>query len=635
MKKAIIIASVFLAYIVLFTLFVLIYFYDLPGQRSYLGTTVRPNEGAQLRKLPLKTCSGEGDLFLYEGSNPFQPIMTSFEAEGTEVLVFTKSIDSLDFQVNGRDVTPGNVADKVYSMSVAYGSTISVDGEANSGARSVQGFLVQDANSPVYDVSTFQFIIDDKRSNEMFLIPGVYTYAVFDKYTINALGAGIDDRRLTVKVEGQSGIVKEKTYRSPYPDGTQGAVIDNFEITSQGNYMFSIDTEDSVYWALVECPICGDGEMEKDEQCDDGDNNGEVCTPDYGGECEYCSDVCELKTVQGPYCGDGDVNGQEQCDDGFGNGEVCIPAYGESCTYCSLNCETQNVGGPYCGDGNVDEGEECDGDQGVGPNQTCSNECTLVDVPHCGDGNVDSGEECDDGNTEDGDGCSSTCSKPDKCNVICTSSIGCDGGLGCFDGMCRNSSCSSESDCICASCGDGNLDLGEDCDDGNNRNGDGCSALCKKEEEEEEEGDCDGSIGNFIWDDANGDGVQDKNEPGIPDVKVCAHDGNDKICDKTNTTGRYKIKGLCEGKYDVRVRSTDLENYAQTYDPDSKLDHKTDVKLKGDNDHHTKADFGYRLKKVAPAAGINFPALMMISVVITAVVLIVYELMRKKKHSHR
>jgi uncharacterized repeat protein (TIGR01451 family) len=70
---------------------------------------------------------------------------------------------------------------------------------------------------------------------------------------------------------------------------------------------------------------------------------------------------------------------------------------------------------PYCGDGNLDQGEECEighecmCEQGY----VCNTETCLceeeVPEPVCGNDILEDGEECDDGNTEDGDGCSSTC----------------------------------------------------------------------------------------------------------------------------------------------------------------------------------------------------------------------------------
>jgi cysteine-rich repeat protein len=65
------------------------------------------------------------------------------------------------------------------------------------------------------------------------------------------------------------------------------------------------------------------------------------------------------------------------------------------------------------------------------------------------------GEECDDGNTQDGDGCSADCQNEDT-----------------FPQRPGKQ----------AVCGDEYLDEGEDCDDSNNEGGDGCDASCKYED---------------------------------------------------------------------------------------------------------------------------------------------------------
>lgn len=69
----------------------------------------------------------------------------------------------------------------------------------------------------------------------------------------------------------------------------------------------------------------------------------------------------------------------------------------------------------------------------------------LVRYGSCGDGTFNAGERCDDGNTLNGDDCSSTC--------------------------------------LIESCGDGILqgERGEQCDDGNTTSSDGCSSTCAVE----------------------------------------------------------------------------------------------------------------------------------------------------------
>jgi predicted ribosomally synthesized peptide with SipW-like signal peptide len=104
-----------------------------------------------------------------------------------------------------------------------------------------------------------------------------------------------------------------------------------------------------------------------------------------------------------PFCGDGIKNGTEQCDgtDGVGPHQSC-----------SASCTLINE--PYCGDGIKNGTEQCDGTDGVGPNQTC-HDCILVNLPYCGDGIVNDDEECDDGNTIDTDACKNNCTLPSVC----------------------------------------------------------------------------------------------------------------------------------------------------------------------------------------------------------------------------
>lgn len=95
------------------------------------------------------------------------------------------------------------------------------------------------------------------------------------------------------------------------------------------------------------------------------------------------------------FCGDGTVNPNEQCDDGnmtSGDG-------------CSAQCLNE-----FCGDGTTQAGlgEQCD-DGNTNSEDGCDAQCQTE---FCGDGTTQAGlgEECDDGNTTSGDGCDATCS---------------------------------------------------------------------------------------------------------------------------------------------------------------------------------------------------------------------------------
>jgi uncharacterized repeat protein (TIGR01451 family) len=74
-----------------------------------------------------------------------------------------------------------------------------------------------------------------------------------------------------------------------------------------------------------------------------------------------------------------------------------------------------------CGDGIKNNNEQCDGQSWVGPNQSCTNQCTLVNNPYCGDGVRNNNEVCDfnDGsrNNWGNSGCSQQCQQVN--NPVC------------------------------------------------------------------------------------------------------------------------------------------------------------------------------------------------------------------------
>gem|GEM_PF-4985751 len=168
---------------------------------------------------------------------------------------------------------------------------------------------------------------------------------------------------------------------------------------------------------------CGNGIIEGQEQCDDGNsenNDGcsSECKVDEGWQCKGEPSHC----VKLNKCGNGIIEDQEQCDDGNS----------ENNDGCSSECK-------------VDEGWQCKGE----PSH-------CVKLNQCGNGIIEGQEQCDDGNSENNDGCSSEC-KVDE------------------GWQCKG----EPSHCVKLNeCGNGIIEGQEQCDDGNSENNDGCSSEC-------------------------------------------------------------------------------------------------------------------------------------------------------------
>ncbi len=223
--------------------------------------------------------------------------------------------------------------------------------------------------------------------------------------------------------------------------------------------------------------VCGNGELEAGELCDDGGTeDGDGCSADCleqdeEYECREPGEPCVKVVV----CGSGVIEGSEVCDDGnTDDGDGCSADCSEvedgwECPRPGRDC----VESPECGNAELERGEACDdgnadsGDGCSGTENDESDACQLEDgywcpgageecvVLECGDGNRTADEACDDGNTEAGDGCSDTCAV--------------ETGWRCSSGSCR------------PVCGDGFVVGDEDCDDANRTSGDGCSAACMVE----------------------------------------------------------------------------------------------------------------------------------------------------------
>ena len=113
-----------------------------------------------------------------------------------------------------------------------------------------------------------------------------------------------------------------------------------------------------------------------------------------------------------------------------------------------------------------------------------------------------------------------------------------------------------------------------------------------------------GKIGDRVWNDANGDGIQDAGEPGISGVTVrlYAADGTTLLNTlATDTSGNYQFVGLADATYVVKVDTATLPSgYTQTGygDPGapcvfSSCNSQGTTTVSGGNTK-TEVDFGYK-----------------------------------------
>jgi len=260
----------------------------------------------------------------------------------------------------------------------------------------------------------------------------------------------------------------------------------------------SIETTDSNYCNLKNDPAGKIPMTSAHRPCTvmpAGAQAGEACEPTLDGEvCDPSTCLFRpVKTVSIGTCGDGILQADkgEACDFGprcvGGSGSISspIPEY-TACLGEPARVACEKAGG------------KC----GLVTYRGCSANCrhlgSAMAGSICGNGALGDGEDCDDGNTTDGDGCSSLCLhegsvSTDKLPSVCGNGVlepgeTCESfkpGLSvpakCDPKTCTHlgtASCSTPTAISC--CSNGVIDLGEDCDLGalNGTAGSGCSAQC-------------------------------------------------------------------------------------------------------------------------------------------------------------
>jgi hypothetical protein len=171
-------------------------------------------------------------------------------------------------------------------------------------------------------------------------------------------------------------------------------------------------------------PVCGNGDIDPGEECDDGAANSDTA-PDA------CRTDCRAA-----FCGDAVIDSGEVCDDENLDHQQCLdrPGYTHGTLACASDCTWDESECYQCGNGVVEPEEDCDGTDLAGENcgsltgkpdgaLACATDCTFDSsgCSNCGDGLVEGNEECDLG-----------LSNSDEPNAICR--LNCT-HAGCGDGI--------------------------------------------------------------------------------------------------------------------------------------------------------------------------------------------------------
>lgn len=243
-------------------------------------------------------------------------------------------------------------------------------------------------------------------------------------------------------------------------------------------------------------PVCGNGQLEPGETCDNGMNNG-TAGDGCKSDCTYACVTPATDCGTAPACQSWTCSVTHACQavaDATQDGDSC--GSGMEC-----NSGTCTALSAVCGNATVEAGEQCDfGTAGNGAGTGCETNCTFsctTSPNSCNDGNACNGVETCGPVTVSGN-------TGRRCSAGTPPSAGTSCGLGsiCLNQTCATSSCGDgfvnsatgetceppgtmTCDAAChvvAACGDGVRSAGEQCDDGNTINLDGCRSDCTFEQ---------------------------------------------------------------------------------------------------------------------------------------------------------
>ncbi len=245
-------------------------------------------------------------------------------------------------------------------------------------------------------------------------------------------------------------------------------------VDAAGNAYVAGFASDNVFRILR----CGDGFVDPEEQCD----RGACCNPDctYARSETVCRasigacDPAETCTGTAAECpGDAIATAETVCREAVNR---CDRP--ETCSGDSVSCPADgraSLGAPCEDDGNLCSVDLCDGfgtcrhDTPAGLGQPCGRAPgTCNDQDRCG-----RGLECLRNDLPNGTPCRTFCENSQCTAGECTPREGVH-PCGPDPANCNDASIGSE----CVSCGDGNVQPGEECDDGNTVAGDGCTPRC-------------------------------------------------------------------------------------------------------------------------------------------------------------